>query len=625
MFENKRRSDGAVDIPDRRTHARVPVRSLAYLALDGGNGGVVLNVCEGGIAVQTAGIITAIFSPKMRFRLPQSETWIEAAGKLAWQGPSRKEAGIRFVALTEDTRERIKSWIDSVALETDFPSEMDPSRAMPESEQQSQGPQGFFKNDPLAEFDSMFPSETSLPPTRRPKRDPAPAAPGLDSSAEAAPTPPTSPPQDWAAVSPSPQPAPAAPADRVADRAEEPPLRPEDSPRTAPSVAGTSFYEEMLAAQPESASHHDSGAARLSESAPAPKLESVAVAPGAREIPFTAFGYQPAAFEEPAGKEWIVVVAALAALLILGVVVSVGPAKLTALLFHRAPTPASTEAAVPGPPPPYGATDKNSAKPRPKFHSNAAAQSPEADSGAAAGTVTEKAPQEGLTSELDTETVRAQAPNSSETPAFPGSSETQSSETKPIGDQPYETPEEKEEKVRQFQLDHSGTTPVMPPPVIQTPSSSPPQVATPNPVPVSPRTERPSGTSGPVASFSPLAPAPSGTVAISSHFQSLPSVQLQSRDSLQIGQLIFFREPSYPIEAVRERVEGTVTLRVDVSQVGTVESVRLISGPPLLTAAAVNSVRTWRYRQTILNGRAVESIEDVAITFQLGNNAASPR
>ena len=625
MFENKRRSDGAVDIPDRRMHARVPLRSLAYLSLDGGNGGLILNICEGGIAVQTAGIITDIFFPKMRFRLPQSETWIEAAGKLAWQGPSRKEAGIRFVALTEDTREQIKSWIDSVALDADFPSELDQSRTLPESEEPTQEPQGSFNSDPLAEFDSMFPSESSLPPaTRRSKRElvPAPAAPELNGTPEAASVSPTNPRQE--STDASPQPALTA----AADRAEEPPPPPGGSPRTAPSVEGTSFYEEILAAQPESASLHDSGAVRLSESAPAPKLESVAVAPGAREIPFTAFGYRPAAFEEPAGKEWIVVVAALAALLILGVVVSVGPAKLTALLFHRAPTPASTEAAVPGPPPPYGATNKSTPKPPPKIHPNTAAQSREADSGAETGTEPEKAPQDAITSEVDTETVRGQAPDSSETPAPPGTAQGQPSEAKATGDQTYETPEEKEEKVRQFQIEHSATIPVIPPPVSQTPSSSQPQVVTPNPpnlVPGSPRTERTPSASGTVGSSIPHTPAPAGTVAISSHFQSVPGSELQSTESLQIGQLISFREPSYPIEAVREHVEGTVTLRVDVSQVGTVERVRFIGGPPLLAAAAINSVRTWRYRQTILNGRAVESVEDVAMTFRLGNTAASPR
>jgi protein TonB len=608
MFENKRRFDGAVDTPDRRAHARVPLRSLAYLALDGGNGGVILNICEGGIAVQTAGIITDVVFPRMRFRLPQSETWIEAGGKAAWQGPSRKEAGIRFVALTEDAREQIKSWIDSVALDTDFPSELDHSRTVSESEELAREPQGFLKNDPLAEFDSMFPSETSLPPpTRRSRRGPDPAAPELDGSTEAAPTPPSSPPQELIGASPQSEP-PAA-----ADRAEEPP--PPDSPRTAPSMARTSFYEEILATHPESASLHGSGMARVSGTAPAPKLESVAPSTGG--IPFTGFGYQPVAFEEPTGEGWIVVVAALAVLLILGVVVSVGPAKLSALLFHRAsaiPTPTSSEAAVAGPPPPYGATDENMAKPPNNTHSNPAHQPPKVPS--ASGALPESGTEDATIPEVDTQTVRGQAEDSSGTPQSAAEV------------QPDETPEEKEEKVRQFQLEHSATIPVMPPPVSQMPSSSQPQVVKPNPanpVPVSPRTERTSGASGPAGSSMPHTPAPTGTVAISSHFQSVPGSELQSTDSLQIGQLIAFREPNYPIEAVRERVEGTVTLRIGVNQVGTVESVRFISGPPLLAAAAINSVRTWRYRQTILNGRTVESVEDVAMTFRLGNTAASPR
>jgi len=66
-------------------------------------------------------------------------------------------------------------------------------------------------------------------------------------------------------------------------------------------------------------------------------------------------------------------------------------------------------------------------------------------------------------------------------------------------------------------------------------------------------------------------------------------------------------------------------LRVLVNQAGTVESVRVVSGPPLLVPYAVNSVRQWRYSQTILNGRAVGSAEDVAVAFRLGNSAASPR
>jgi protein TonB len=93
---------------------------------------------------------------------------------------------------------------------------------------------------------------------------------------------------------------------------------------------------------------------------------------------------------------------------------------------------------------------------------------------------------------------------------------------------------------------------------------------------------------------------------------------------LQIGQLASFRQPVYPVEAVRAHVEGTVELRVMVDQSGTVENIRLVSGPPLLVPTAITAVKQWRYGRTALNGRAVESVEDVSVTFRLGNSAASP-
>jgi len=114
-------------------------------------------------------------------------------------------------------------------------------------------------------------------------------------------------------------------------------------------------------------------------------------------------------------------------------------------------------------------------------------------------------------------------------------------------------------------------------------------------------------------------------VAISSHFQSINGAESQPNSSLKIGQLASFRQPSLPIEAARAHVEGTVILRAIVDQIGTVERVQLVSGPPLLVPAAINAVRQWRYGQTILNGRAVESVEEITIVFRLGNTASSSR
>ena len=61
------------------------VRSVAYVELDDDNGGLILNIAEGGIGVQSAEMIAGERFSRMRFRLPKSEKWIEA-GRQSWPG-----------------------------------------------------------------------------------------------------------------------------------------------------------------------------------------------------------------------------------------------------------------------------------------------------------------------------------------------------------------------------------------------------------------------------------------------------------------------------------------------------------------------------------------------------------
>jgi len=79
---------------ERRIHARIPLRAIAYVELGQENGGLILNLSEGGIAVQAGEILAGVTFQKMRFRLSESDKWIEVGGKVMWEGPSRKEAGI---------------------------------------------------------------------------------------------------------------------------------------------------------------------------------------------------------------------------------------------------------------------------------------------------------------------------------------------------------------------------------------------------------------------------------------------------------------------------------------------------------------------------------------------------
>src|ERR1700733_95503 len=98
---------------DRRTHARRPVPSLAYVDLGENNGGVILNIGEGGIALTSAAPLYPGVPTQMRFQLPGSNDWLEASGEIARISDSKKEAGLRFVNLSENARRRIKNWVSS--------------------------------------------------------------------------------------------------------------------------------------------------------------------------------------------------------------------------------------------------------------------------------------------------------------------------------------------------------------------------------------------------------------------------------------------------------------------------------------------------------------------------------
>lgn len=76
-------------------------------------------------------------------------------------------------------------------------------------------------------------------------------------------------------------------------------------------------------------------------------------------------------------------------------------------------------------------------------------------------------------------------------------------------------------------------------------------------------------------------------------------------------------EPKYPPEARRGRIEGVVVIEATVTEQGSVEKMKVISGPPLLAQAAADAVQQWKYEPTYLNGEPVAVILTAKVTFQL--------
>ena len=76
-------------------------------------------------------------------------------------------------------------------------------------------------------------------------------------------------------------------------------------------------------------------------------------------------------------------------------------------------------------------------------------------------------------------------------------------------------------------------------------------------------------------------------------------------------------QPVYPPLARQARIYGQVVLQAVISKAGTIENLHLVSGHPMLTQAAMDAVKQWRYRPYILNGEPVEVETQVTVNFTL--------
>jgi periplasmic protein TonB len=94
--------------------------------------------------------------------------------------------------------------------------------------------------------------------------------------------------------------------------------------------------------------------------------------------------------------------------------------------------------------------------------------------------------------------------------------------------------------------------------------------------------------------------------------------KLQRVSSMQVGAPIRRVQPIYPRIAILSRKEGAVILTAIISREGNVESLQVISGSPMLTQAALDAVKQWRYRPYVLNGERIEVETQITVIFKLG-------
>jgi periplasmic protein TonB len=71
--------------------------------------------------------------------------------------------------------------------------------------------------------------------------------------------------------------------------------------------------------------------------------------------------------------------------------------------------------------------------------------------------------------------------------------------------------------------------------------------------------------------------------------------------------------------ARQARIAGTVVLHAIIDKDGKVAQLEVVSGHPLLVQAALDAVKQWRYKPTLLNGDPVEVDTTIQVTFTMGS------
>lgn len=94
--------------------------------------------------------------------------------------------------------------------------------------------------------------------------------------------------------------------------------------------------------------------------------------------------------------------------------------------------------------------------------------------------------------------------------------------------------------------------------------------------------------------------------------------KLSISSGVMVGNLLEKTVPQYPAIAKAARIQGTVVLQATISQNGLIQNLRVISGPPMLQQAAIDAVRSWRYKPYLLNGEPVEVETTINVVFNLG-------
>jgi TonB family protein len=122
---------------NRRLSARRRFDQLVYVDLGRKNGGMLVNVSEGGVHFQSIQPLEKDQFVAMEFMLPGVGTPLEIIGEVAWLDELGKSGGLRFASLPEDMKQLVRAWLtrETIHQESVGATEVKPESAEPAAQQ----------------------------------------------------------------------------------------------------------------------------------------------------------------------------------------------------------------------------------------------------------------------------------------------------------------------------------------------------------------------------------------------------------------------------------------------------------------------------------------------------------
>jgi TonB family protein len=129
--------------------------------------------------------------------------------------------------------------------------------------------------------------------------------------------------------------------------------------------------------------------------------------------------------------------------------------------------------------------------------------------------------------------------------------------------------------------------------------------------------EEPPPTILPSASFPSASENNEKLATVASSTTPLPELDAKVSEGVKESSVVRRVEPVYPAEALKRKIEGPVTVQASITEKGTVGDIKVVSGEPLLAAAAIEAISKWLYTPTLLNGKPTIVQKEITINFKL--------